>query len=123
MAPRLYPFASDLVATLKYRLIQIPGSRLIHNLQPGHAAVLFEPSLALVLLDSYLAPEEIERDEDGDPMDLDEDGTHDPKLVYATIVLPNKELKKEFSYRDSSGLIAFLEESLKPIVPDFSLKR
>lgn len=109
MNERKPSLASDLVATLKYALAKKDGALLLGNFKPGHAGVYFQNASSLLLLDSYLPKEEIELDEDGDPVDLDEDGSHDPSLVYITL-LSSKDgkVEKNFSYKDVAGISDFL---------------
>lgn len=111
MNERKTPFASDLVATLKYALAKEEGTILLPGFKPGHAAVYFSFTGSLLGLNSYLPKEEIEKDEDGDPLDLDEDGTHDPTHVYFTFYQMGKApVRADFFYRDLPAIKAFLSE-------------
>ena len=111
MNERKTPFASDLVATLKYDLAKEEGAVLLPGFKTGHAGIYFSKTGSLLCLDSYLSSEEIERDEDGDPIDLDEDGTHDPTRVYLCFRQVGKEpIQADFFYRDFPAIKAFLTE-------------
>ncbi len=111
MEKRKASLAADLVASTKYRLSQNGRSIALPGYKMGHAGVYFPANGSLLLLDSYLAKEEIEVDEDGDPIDLDEDGTHDPERIYLTFYAPGKEtVRGDFPYRDLPSLRAFLEK-------------
>ena len=105
--------ASDLVASLKFALGK-EGGIILHGLKEGHAAVFF-PSLSLLLqLDSYLALDQIEVDEDGEPLDIDEDGTHDPKKIYLTAVYGDGRKKEaEFLYSNKPAIDEFLKNVCK----------
>ncbi len=110
MNSRKPSLASDLVATLKYALSKKEGALLLGNFKPGHAGIYFTGTSSLLLLDSYLPKEEIEVDEDGDPIDLDEDGTHDSTLVYITLISSkNGKNEKSFSYKDTVGISDYIE--------------
>ncbi len=111
MNSRKPSLASDLVATLKYALSKKEGALLLPNFKPGHAGIYFAETSSLLLLDSYLAKEDIEVDQDGDPIDLDEDGTHDSTLVYVTLISPKKgKIEKSFSYKDAVGISDYIED-------------
>jgi hypothetical protein len=105
--------ASDLVASLKFALWK-EGGIVLHGLKEGHAAVFF-PSLPLLLqLDSYLALEQIEVDEDGEPLDIDEDGMHDPKKVYLTAIYGDGRKKEaQFLYNNKPAIEEFLKSVRK----------
>ena len=111
MNERKTPFASDLVATLKYDLAKEEGAVLLPGFKTGHAGIYFSKKRSIISLNSYLSREEIERDEDGDPVDLDEDGTHVPTRVYLCFRQVGKEpIQADFFYRDFPAIKAFLAE-------------
>lgn len=111
MENRKASLAADLVASLKYRLSQNGHGIALPGYKMGHAGVYFPKTGSLLLLDSYLAKEDIEVDEDGDPLDLDEDGTHDAERIYLAFYVPGKEpVRTDFPYRDLPSLRAFLEK-------------
>lgn len=110
MNSRKPSLASDFVATLKYALSKKEGAFLLPNFKPGHAGIYFTGTSSLLLLDSYLAKEDIEVDQDGDPIDLDEDGTRDSTMVYITSISSKEgKIEKSFSYKDVVGISDYIE--------------
>ncbi len=110
MENRKPSLASDLVATLKYSLAKREGATLLGNFKIGHAGIYFQDTSSLLLLDSYLPKEAIELDEDGEPADIDEDGSHDPNLVYITFFSSNEgKVEKSFSYKDIVAISDYLQ--------------
>ena len=106
--------AADLVASLKYALAKEEGNEILSNVKEGHAILFLRKRGAILQIDSYLPKEDISYDEDGEPSDPDEDGTHDPEKIYLTaIFLDGRKKSAECRYRDKPSIDGFLNEILK----------